>query len=186
MTEWDYLKKHTSPEEWEVYEQYKDVIEQIAKIFEEQKHSGFTAHWFAPRIAKLVENRLLDKPFVSIHEGEEEWVEISNGRYQSKRCSGLFKEQNQPPYYLEAIVWVEPSGAAFTGTVNGITSHQYIKYPFYPKHFFVKVYENPETGDYIIIDKQALKEALEYYKPYTKEAEEFLRRMQDEDRREMG
>jgi len=180
MTEWDYLKKHTSPEEWEVYEQYKDVIEQIAKIFEKQGHSGFTAHWFAPRIAQLVENRLLDKPFVPIHKGEEEWEEIRIGLYQSKRCSGLFKSQKHPPHYLNAIVWVEPSGDTFLGMVQGITSYQYIKYPFYPKHFFVKIYENPETGDYIIIDKQVLKEALEYYKPYTKEAEEFLRKMQND------
>jgi len=182
MTEWDYLRKHTDPEEWEVLEQFIEPVEEIRKIFQNQGHSGMSAPWFASRLGQIVENILTYKPLVPIHEGEEEWVEIDNGIYQSKRCSGLFKEQNQPPYYLDAIIWVEPSGVTFTGIVNGITSRQYIKYPFYPKHFFVKIYENPETEDYIIIDKQVLKEALEYYKPFTKEAEEFLRRMRNEDR----
>jgi len=173
VTEWEYLKKHVSEDEWKVYEDFIGVIERMKAIFDKQLHSGFTAHWFAPKIAKLVENRLLKMPLAPIYQGEEEWEKIGKDKYQSRRCSALFKD-GDTVYYNNAIVWVDESGTAFTGEVNGITSRQKVKYPFWPKTFYVRIHYVEDADSYIIVDVYELVKALQYYEPYTKAAEQFL------------
>ena len=175
LSEWLYLKKHVPEEEWKIYKDFIEPIEKIYEIFMNQKHSGFTAHWFAPKIAQLVENRLLYKPFVPIHEGEEEWEEIDEGYYRSKRCLGLYKKDRKV-YYHAAIVWKDEN-STFLGHVNGISSAQLVRYPFYPKTFVVRIHYVEEAETEVIIDKDILKEALTYYIPSTEEARNFLKLM---------
>jgi len=176
MTEWEYLKKHVSEDEWKVYEDFIGVIERMKAIFDKQRHSGFTAHWFAPKIAKLVENHLLKMPLAPIYQGEEEWEKIGKNKYQSRRCSALFKD-GDTVYYNNAIVWVDESGTAFTGEVNGITSRQKVKYPFWPRTFYVRVHYVEDADSYIIVDVDELTKALKYYVPYNEAAKKFLERV---------
>ena len=118
--------------------------------------------------------QFLFKNIFPIDKGEEEFIEVVEGTlYQSRRCLALFKNINQKyPYYLDAIVW-EEDGCAFTGEVTGITSRQYIKYPFIPQTFYVKVRKIDEDN-YEILDRETLSKALQYYRPFTSEARQFV------------
>lgn len=51
----------------------------------------------------------------------------------------FIRRKDGKPYYLDAIVWQYEDGGAFTGTVEGITSRQFIRLPFLPKTFYVKL-----------------------------------------------
>lgn len=132
------------------------AVMELIEVFDKQGHSGMSAPMVISIFSKLADF----KPLQPITCRNEEWVLVDdkNETYQNKRCSAIFKEGiNGRPYYLNAIVWKE-KGGAFTGTVEEISSRQFIKLPFTPKTFYVLVDENRN-----IIDKEALKEAFEYY-----------------------
>ena len=103
---------------------------------------------------------------------------------QNKRLSSLFKDiKTNKVHYLNAIVWKgEDEYDTFNGTVGGVKSSQYVKFPFIPKTFYIDVYRelynenNPKhkssndivscgSGDYVyfIKNKNQLKEVAEYY-----------------------
>ena len=192
LKEWKYLEKQFKNSEIDlrVYQNFKNVIIEILKIWDKQAHSGFTANFFALRIADLIKNVLLMKPFAPIQKGEEEFQKIAIGKtkddknryiYQSKRCAGLFKETaTNIPSYEDAIIWKEANSKnpiTFTGCVNGIFSRQYIKYPFVPVKFQVlvkyKYHDKNGNAVYQILDKQELYKALCYYIPSTEPARKF-------------
>jgi hypothetical protein len=96
---------------------------------------------------------------------EDKWMSIVGNVYQSTEHPAVFKIDNKP-YFLDAISWKEKNGAQFCGTVEGISSSQYIKsFPFTPKTFTIVVntVATPEGGKNKIAKKGALKEVWEYY-----------------------
>lgn len=157
----------------------ENVIE-LLEVFSKQGHSGHSAPYAINTFKKLADY----KPLGPIMCTDEEWGEpYDDDHYQNKRLSSVFKDGKEGiPYYLNAIVWQgEDSWNTFTGTVEGVSSLQYIKLPFTPKTFYVDVTRelyNPQkhsinsdnvvscgTGDYVyaIKDRSQLKEVFEYY-----------------------
>ena len=137
----------------------KAVLELI-EVFAKQGHSGMSA----PMVVNIFKDLANFKPINAIKGTDDEWVEVSDGTFQNKRLSAVFKEgKDGKPYYLDAIVWQYEDGGAFTGTVEGITSRQYIKLPFLPKTFYVKVTKGDENK---ILDKKKLDEAFDFYEKY--------------------
>lgn len=133
-----------------------DVLKLI-DVFENQDHSGMSA----AIVVSLFKELASFKPITPIKCTDDEWEEVGKNQFQNKRLSAVFKDgKDGKPYYLHAIVWKYEDGGAFTGTVQGITSRQYIKLPFMPKTFHVKVTNEDEPK---IIDKRTLAEAFEYY-----------------------
>jgi hypothetical protein len=132
----------------------KSVIELI-EVFSKQGHSGGSA----PIVIRLFSRLASFEPLTLITGSDEEWVDVADGIFQNKRLSTLFKTSADPkPYFLDAIVWMEPDGNQFTGTVAGIHSRQYVKLPFTPKTFYVDIDHKRN-----IIDKATLREAHQYY-----------------------
>ena len=170
------------------------VIREITKIFSKQGHSGGSAPFYAGALSSAIKNVLLFKPLSSITGEENEWDDTGetlnkgekNEMYQNKRLSSLFKNgKDGRPYYLDAIVWkgAEPHDT-FTGTVEGITSRQYIKLPFKPKTFYIDVIKDHDTnkypenevvegeGKYVyrLVDSKQLEEVFKYYDRYEPKA----------------
>lgn len=133
------------------------AVMELIDVFEKQGHSGMSA----PMVVSIFKDLANFNPINPIKCTDEEWGEVSEGTFQNKRLSAVFKEgKDGKPYYLDAIVWQYEDGGAFTGTVEGISSRQFIKLPFLPKTFYVKVTQGEENK---IIDREELEKAFNYY-----------------------
>lgn len=161
------------------------AVMELIETFSKQGHSGMSAKIVTDIFHKLS----MYKPLGPITGRDEEWADVSEAvgkkgvrSYQNKRCGAIFKEgKDGRPYYLDAIVWQgEDSWDTFTGTVDGITSSQYIRLPFHPKTFHVDVYREAydegkhgkdarvvrcNSGDYVyfVKDKGQLEEVAAYF-----------------------
>ena len=140
-----------------------DCVMELIKVFADQGHTGFSAM----RTIQLFTRLARYKPLLPLTGSDEEWEQVQDNLYQNKRDSAVFKEHKDAlAYYLDAIVWREENGSCFTGTVEGITSHQYIKFPFTPKTFYIDVISKEVSeGNWIfkIKDREQFKEVLKYY-----------------------
>lgn len=140
-----------------------EAVKELLEVFGKQGHSGVSAQRTANIFRKLVKGDIL----IPIKEDDKNWVDCGNGVFQNARCSALFKDK-KGVNYLNAIVWQgQKSHDTFTGTVDGISSCQYIKFPFLPKTFYIDVVgkEVKEGGwERHIKDKKQLKDVFDYYK----------------------
>lgn len=186
--ELDILVKSAEANDRPIIEPFIPEILALVKKFGESGQSGGSAPYTASAISQAVKHLCLQKPICPITGIDEEWMDISDLggglTYQNNRLSSIFKQsKNDRPYFLDAIVWQgEDDYDTFIGTVNGISSRQYIKsFPFTPKTFYIDVVrdfnieglENKniiETGlgkyTYKLKDENQLKEVFEYYDRY--------------------
>lgn len=148
----------------------KQNVLELIETLANQGHSGYSVGRCVELFRKLANFELLS-PLLCTN---DEWNDVSDYgdskenseyiRFQNNRNSSVFKNNNNPiPYYLDAIVWQDPDRCNFTGTVEGITSRQYIKIPFVAKTFYVKVSHPNKDGERKIINQNEIKNALEYY-----------------------
>lgn len=129
--------------------EFKDEILAICEKFGKSGQSGGSAPYTAGAIASAIKKLCLFETIAPITNSEDEWGSPfdNDGTLQNRRCSALFKQPDGQCYYLDAIVWCADSPGEsgnnwdnFSGTVNGITSRQYVKeFPFVPKTFRVDV-----------------------------------------------
>lgn len=157
-----------------------DALIKLARVHSREGHSGYSHSLVGTLFGKLVKGDLLS-PLMNT---PEEWLWHDKDMAQGKRCGAMFQDVNKRPYYLDAIVWKgERPGDTFIGTVEGITSRQYIKkFPFIPKTFYIDVVRIPYykgnhsvsdaisgiNADYIykIKDKMQLDKVWEVYDRY--------------------
>lgn len=133
---------------------FKDEILALCEAFGKSGQSGGSAPMTATILSKTIKNLLLQEPVCEITDADVEWNELDYDdevKYQSKRCSALFKNKNNKAYYLYAVVWkgVE-DWDTFTGGVyvddknfEFIRSRQYVRFPFKPKTFYIDVVRVP-------------------------------------------
>jgi len=160
-------------------EDFIPCIEQIAEIFSKQGHSGSSAPAYANAVSNAIKNVLMFQPLSPITGNDNEWG-TEAGSDQNSRCSAVFKDGDNGSYYLNAIVWQgEDKYDTFTGTIEGVSSRQFVKFPFTPKTFYIDVYRELYderqhnkgevvqcgSGDYVyfIKDRNQLKAVAEYY-----------------------
>lgn len=175
-----------------IIEDYIDIIKKITRIFSKQGHSGNSAPFYSSILSDTIKKVLNFEPLSPITGNENEWDNnIDKDLYQNKRLSSLFKNNTQSksnknrkisekPYYIDAIIWQDEDGIAFTGQVEDIASYQYIKcFPFTPKKFYIdvyyekydetkhknEIYTKGDDGKYItrIKNRNQLKEVEKYY-----------------------
>lgn len=154
-----------------VIKDFIPLIKQATDIFSKQGHSGSSAPFYANALANAIKDVLLFRPLSPITGDDSEWVcdHMEEGMCQNKRLSSVFKKKGGQAYYLDAIVWSgEEEHDRFTGTVSGISSRQYVKFPFIPKTFYVdvvKIYWNEEGKPPAEVDchEEDWKEGKRYY-----------------------
>lgn len=128
---------------------FKEEILALCEKFGNSGQSGGSAPFVANAISNAVKQLCLQKTIAPITGDDNEWGTPfdNDGTVQNRRCYALFKQPDGQCYYLDAIVWSgDTPGESgnnwdnFSGTVNGITSRQYIKeFPFTPKTFYIDV-----------------------------------------------
>jgi len=170
----------------------RDFIPEILALceaFGKSGQSGGSAPYTAGALSQAIKKLCLHQPICPITGIDEEWNDIGvslnrsepTDEYQNNRCSNIFKKgKNGRAYFLDAIVWQgEDDYDTFTGSINGISSRQYIKsFPFEPRTFYVNVVRDfnvegleekniieTRLGRYTynIKDMSQLDEVFEYY-----------------------
>lgn len=147
------VKSATDPDNRPIIEPFIPEILALCEKFGKSGQSGGSAPYTASAIAQAVKKLMLQNPICGITGIDDEWNyirEVSEDdemMYQNNRCSALFKGKSGKCWYLDAIVWKgDTKGESgndwdtFSGTVEGITSRQFIKeFPFTPKTFYIDV-----------------------------------------------
>lgn len=113
-----------------------DHILKMVEVFAEEGHSGFSAGYAISILQKL----LRFQPLSPLTGEDDEWCEISDGLFQNKRLSRVFKDgKDGQAYDIHGKVFVEPDGVSYTNR----DSRVYIEFPYVPKTEYVNV-EKPE------------------------------------------
>jgi hypothetical protein len=117
----------------------KDILE-IVEVFSKQGHSGFSAGY----VIRVLE-RLLRQSFLTPLTGEDdEWAEVSEGFYQNKRESKIFKSKDDfdgKAYYIDGKAFSDDGGKSwFTNRDSCVV----VEFP---------LKELPKT-EYIILEKK--------------------------------
>lgn len=114
--------------------QFGEGIIEIVKLFANQGHTGMSAG-----IAIDVLSKLLNfKPLGPLTGSDEEWIEVSEGLFQNKRCSNVFRDKNLfngQAYDIDAVVFEDQDGSRFTSS----DSFRPIVFPYTPTTEIVKV-----------------------------------------------
>jgi hypothetical protein len=116
-------------------------ILKLLNVFGEEGHSGSTAPYTINLFSKLA----AFEPVVPITGEDWEWVEVSTGVYQNKRCSHVFKQAdrfNGQAYDIDGRVfweWVKSSidGTIYKSYFTGGDSFVPITFPYTPKREYV-------------------------------------------------
>jgi len=105
-----------------------DNLEELIKVFSKQEHSGFSASVVSSAFHRLV----YWKPLSPITDDPEEWMEIGNYLYQSRRCPSVFttdellkqgKAKDHDYYYK-----VDRNGRFY----RDIKCSKIVRLPYYP------------------------------------------------------
>lgn len=144
-----------------------DAVYKLIELFSSQGHSNMSG-----QITLSIFNKVVNwEPLSPITGEKDEWMETDFSILQNKRLLSLFEKTVGKPYYTQAIVWREKVGDEiheFTGTVEDVSSHGYVKqFPFTPKTFYIDVEKKNDV--YKIKDKKQLKEVWKYYNKYVQE-----------------
>jgi len=109
---------------------YKHLVH-MCQEFSNERHSGVSASYAANILNRLF-RRLPVRPLT----GEDnEWEQVSEGVWQNKRCSRVFKEVNGRAYDVNGRVFRKPNGVCYTNS----NSRVFITFPYMPKTEYVDV-----------------------------------------------
>ena len=101
----------------------KNILE-LVETFSNQRHSGSTANY----VISIVEELLKFKPIRPLTGAEDEWVEVGEGLYQNKRCSSVFKK-NDEAYDINGYYIEDQKGVTYTNSEY----HMSVTFPYAPK-----------------------------------------------------
>lgn len=145
---------------------FKDEMLMLLDKFGHSGQSGGSAPFVAKLIGDTITKLCLHEPLSPINGTDDEWFDVGEGLKQNSRCSALFKQGDNNPHYLDAIVFKEPNGCAFTGKVKSklgeVASVQSIKsFPFTPKTFYINVVMI--NNQWEVKDVNQLSKVFKYY-----------------------
>ena len=123
------MRKMLDSEEDINREMGNNVLELI-QTFADQGHSGMSAG-FCVSLFKTLANF---EPLGPITGEDDEWNEVSEGCFQNRRCSHVFKQDGRA-YDINGKVFREPNGCCFT---NG-DSRVPVTFPYIPKTEYIDV-----------------------------------------------
>ena len=131
-------EQEDGPNKW-----IQENIIELLKVFSEQGHSGFSAPYCINMFAKLAKFDLLT-PLMG---EDDEWVEVSDSLWQSKRCHSVFKDKTGA-WDIDGKVFREPNGCCYTSYKSRVP----VTFPYMPKKVYVDV---DAEGNEIVKKEQA-------------------------------
>lgn len=114
----------------EMQELICNQVLELLGLFSKHGHSGTTA----PYAINLFKNLASFTPVIPLTGKDDEWVEISEGVFQNKRCSHVFKEKGKA-YDIQGKVFREPDGNCYTSSKSRV----FVEFPYTPKTEYVDV-----------------------------------------------
>ena len=97
------------PGECEMQAMICKAIEELLKAFSKQGHSGSSA----PYALNLFDKLARFQPISPLTGGDDEWMEVSDGLFQNRRCSEVFRQDGEA-YWVNGRVFRRPDGVCFT------------------------------------------------------------------------
>lgn len=107
-----------------------NAVMELVEKFSEQGHSGMSASIAVQAFERLARY----EPLGPLTGADDEWTEVSEGVFQNRRCSHVFKE-NGEAYDIDGRIFREPSGACFTNRDSRVP----VTFPYTPKREYVDV-----------------------------------------------
>lgn len=101
-----------------------EAVKELLLVFQKQGHSGFSASLTANLFKKLVAGDVLSP----LTDDASEWCEVSDGLFQSTRCSYVFKEGGKA-YTIQGKVFSDDGGRTY---FQNRESRVYFDLPAYP------------------------------------------------------
>lgn len=112
-----------------------NAILQLVEVFSKQEHSGFSASYALGIFDRL--SRFL--PLKPLTGKDDEWNEVTDEKYQNKRCSSVFRNADDVAYDIEAIVWTDDNGKTWFHKGGGEKYN--ISFPYSPlTHPRIRIY----------------------------------------------
>jgi hypothetical protein len=112
----------------------------LLDVFANEGHSGTSAPYAIGLFSKLAKF----EPIVPLTGEDWEWNNVSEGLYQNKRCSAVFKQADRfdgQPYYIDGKVFWEwykhHDGEMSKSHFTGEDSQVLIVFPYTPKSEYV-------------------------------------------------
>jgi hypothetical protein len=106
-----------------------DAVMKMVEQFADEGHSGFSASMAVSIFGKLAKY----EPLTPLTGADDEWNEVGNGTWQSRRCPHVFKDATGA-YDGTGRVFQDPDGSCWTNS----DSRVYITFPYTPKTEIVK------------------------------------------------
>lgn len=97
-------------------------VEELLIVLETQEHSGFSHAWLMHLFTKIANF----EPLSQLTGSDDEWHHLGEGKYQNKRKSAIFKQENGQAYWLDGYIFREECGSCFTNFL----SRKYITFPY--------------------------------------------------------
>lgn len=117
-------------------DQMDRCILDLVSVFCSQGHSGSSAFYIINTLDRIL--RFL--PLQPLTGEDDEWVEIADGKFQNKRCSRVFKDENGA-YDSEGKIFSDDGGN--TWYQNGDSWTQ-ITFPYDPPAEPERIYVDPK------------------------------------------
>lgn len=110
----------------------KRCIMELLETFSKQGHSGMSAGYCLSLFEKLARF----EPLTPLTGEDWEWCQVSNdGLFQNVRCSRVFKDSENGPHDIEAIIWKDKDGLCYTN----FNSRKSIEFPYTPTREYREV-----------------------------------------------
>ena len=130
----------------EMQEMICNHVLKLLEVFAGEGHSGSSA----PYAINLFEKLAKFEPLVPLTGEDWEWNECSEGEFQNKRCSHVFKQAdrfNGQPYDIEAVIfwewWTDPeTGEKSKSYYTSSDSQRPVTFPYTP----VREYQERVSG----------------------------------------
>lgn len=106
-----------------------DAVLELVTVFSKQGHSGMSAGIALDAFKRVA----AFEPLGPLTGKADEWVEVSYGLWQNKRCSHVFKEKDGRAYDIEGKIFREPDGQCFINR----DSRVYVEFPYIPRREYV-------------------------------------------------
>jgi len=113
------------------------AVMRMMRDFSDEDHSGFSAGITSDLFNKV--SRF--EPLTPLTGGDDEWNLLDYGdgtKFQNKRCSHVFKDDDGRAYDIQGKIFREPSGSCYTGKGSRV----FVKFPYTPKSEYVDVPES--------------------------------------------
>jgi hypothetical protein len=109
---------------------YEAIMAHV-RLFADQGHSGFSA----PMVVGALQKLLMFEPLTPLTGDDTEWNQVSDGLWQNRRCSHVFKGEDGVAYDIEGVVFRDEDGDCYTNRNSRVD----VTFPYTPTRTYLEV-----------------------------------------------